>query len=1515
MGPALNLIQCHEMPTFDFLSIIRYFVIMLNVNLKKKLPDMTKRDFVESLAESNRQFYGTPEGNGFLRALDLTFGNRWIYLFELVQNALDAKANSISMRLAEDERALIFQHDGQSPITEKDVEGLSKVFRSTKGAASVGFMGIGFKSVFRRFGEARVSGWDWTFHYKVPQEQGEEYGDLQRDMLGAVIPQWDDAIEAPTDGFTTRFEMRQCLHSKTDLRSDLARFLPDKDRTLLAILASCGLTRLEVDKQVWELGVTGDSDECREAVALSKKENLLWQIFSVKYEPSRDAIARFLEHRKIRPSPEERDQVYSAAARSRRVLGVLPLDDNGVPAPPSRGRVYATLPTDVKLPFGLHIHADWLLTISRTELLEIGENAWQNDIVDQIADVLANFLKWVSTLPKLETIKAAFSALRLPSPDTNDLEALLIEDQWLCRLQGLIEDSAVLPVWIDASNVLAFSKPSKTIIPPTALADVFTKKPDLRPAILLNGPVLACEILGSGTRKLLSYNGFLSEMSPQELERVWADGLEDWWNALGVNESERRDLLFHLWAAIYDLTVANEDWITTDLRCVRTDSGAWISVNEAKFFNEALPTEKEPGGTEMREFIRSSLPDADHCLPSVWIRALQQGTGEDTKLPLSKAWQWIDKYAHRVGLQEIIETAVNALVAALTPDWSVLVPLGHWARHRNRTNIMTHVLVESDGVKRGVPIAEALLADPYVERGQSHRLLFPALWPISADYIDQDPDSARPYQWRTFFEDAGAQGALEVRSIQSHRSRGEWRQVEEFLGGSVYKSNRSGYKLFDFDIEPTLPDPSAPDEVRKAIYTWIEDGFRNLHNTGLRYVSYFYYSSYNPKGTHSSRWVRKLSQLAWVLCTDGQLRRPEDVLPTHDPARENAPVAGLSADLIDVLNDEGVRFGTAIPEARSLQKLLALGSQLDSTELGSLIREVREEIKTDEDREHFKRALVDLTVPSSEGKRVPLLRIVKRTGGQLRGTLGGWIFPLTRIDEALLTELEHPDFPIKFPETTTGKQALEYIREVWQRAQSSPEGLANEVRDVLPMAYAYCLADCDEDISLTEQWDIALSEAMVFADREWITLNGTDDIYFDDLEDRRFLPSGVELRTVTSGHLGNTKNAQLRTSTTMGLQTLSSCIEMNWQHGASIDTDWSPRFHLICDLLRHVRGNAQMTREDEYHSDLLISRVETLNLAVCIGDTDEENVPVNARLHNGYLTVTGRPVQFGADAAKELLHHFSFGQRGNLSADLTGMLGAIDLEADFRLAVQKFMRSFAQDFELPVDFSSQPSGEETQTQDGVNGQGTGTDDDRKNQTDPNGEHTTGNGGSYTRKRALSRQRALAEELKNSLKGEVVIDNENPDENEPKDPTRDASELLGDEIYRKVAAKYERKSGRKPELGNPHQEGWDLRSVDPDTGLERLIEVKGKGSQWVDDEVVELSRAQIRKAFETSDRSEWYLYVVERLDNENYQVLPILNPVATATKWMLSGQSWRMIAKEPRCITLANKSQNGPHPPE
>ena len=144
---------------------------------------MSRKSFVDNLANENREFYGTEDGRGALRAFELTFEHRWIYVFELVQNALDAGARSIALRTAEDGDRLAFQHDGERSLRERDVVGLSKVFRSTKGASTVGFMGIGFKSVFARFREARISGWGWTFRFEIARLTGERYGDVQSDLL------------------------------------------------------------------------------------------------------------------------------------------------------------------------------------------------------------------------------------------------------------------------------------------------------------------------------------------------------------------------------------------------------------------------------------------------------------------------------------------------------------------------------------------------------------------------------------------------------------------------------------------------------------------------------------------------------------------------------------------------------------------------------------------------------------------------------------------------------------------------------------------------------------------------------------------------------------------------------------------------------------------------------------------------------------------------------------------------------------------------------------------------------------------------------------------------------------------------------------------------------------------------------------------------------------------------------------------------------------------------------------
>ena len=453
-------------------------------------------------------------------------------------------------------------------------------------------------------------------------------------------------------------------------------------------------------------------------------------------------------------------------------------------------------------------------------------------------------------------------------------------------------------------------------------------------------------------------------------------------------------------------------------------------------------------------------------------------------------------------------------------------------------------------------------------------------------------------------------------------------------------------------------------------------------------------------------------------------------------------------------------------------------------------------------------------------------------------------------------------------------------------------------------------------------------------------MNDVDNVYFDDIEDRRFFPRQGQFRTVTAGYLGRTLNEQFGTAEEIRLPRLSSVLTMNWIGGDKelpTSSAWESRFDLIWDLLRTVKGNgSDEGGELDAGSRVRLILASELALDVSVGSFPVERVPVHARLHDGTLAVAGRPVQFGADAAKELLRQFSFGQRAGLAADLTGMFFAIE-NGEFELAADKFRRSHVPDYDGSAIGGSQIAGSDPEP-DAVGGHSVSSgkfeggkdpqngkmpisgaseqgDSDpagsakvdgtpAENYDKPSDENRRPVGGSYSKDRAMARQNALARELKSSLKGEV-LPNAYEGEQVKAFPTNgETSSGLGDEEYREIVVRYEREAGREPELGDPYQSGWDVRSIDPKTGNVRLIEVKGRGRPWDDDEVVELSSAQIRKAFDATEN--WYLYVVEKTDENSYQVLPIENPVRSASKWILCGESWRMVAEDAKVVPSARK---------
>ena len=637
-----------------------------------------------------------------------------------------------------------------------------------------------------------------------------------------------------------------------------------------------------------------------------------------------------------------------------------------------------------------------------------------------------------------------------------------------------------------------------------------------------------------------------------------------------------------------------------------------------------------------------------------------------------------------------MNAAIDVMASGPTPEWSLLLPLGRWSIHRNRPDLLTHVLVESAAGDVGLPVAKALVADPYVERGENRRRLHPTGLPISATYSQKYSTEVDAHTWRTLFEKAGASGNIEIRSVEAWAGRSSRQHVAEVLGvaaGSVGDANASGYTLTDFQIQPSLPALDSSVEVRSALAPWLEDGFSALHGKGQRKASYFYYNAYELTGTAPSDWVKRLSSLEWVPCRDGKLRRPAAALTQPDPSRDDAPVADLSEGLVGALQREGVHFGADVPQAPALRKLLKLGATLSAEMMAALLREVREQSRDDNEARLFGEAVRSLSLPLHDGRRVPVDRVVQRVGGRLRGTLGGWIAPLNDVPDMLREELLRPDWPYAFPQTTTGDQALDYVQDVWSRARSASEGLANEVRDVLPTAYTYVLEDAAIDDATLSRWNRVRSDAVVFAGREWIVLSGSSEpVYVDDIEDRRFFPTDVRLRTATAGHLGNTPQQQLATADALGLRPLSSVIELDWREiGDDVRPEWTPKVTLTSTLLGSVRGRDESDPSKE-SIDLRLRHLKRLELTVRLAGTEPRRVPINARLTRNILTVAGRPLAFASDAAKELLRGFSFRQRGDLAADLTGLLAAIDSAEDFAAALDKFVASHLPGFEIPNEF-------------------------------------------------------------------------------------------------------------------------------------------------------------------------------------------------------------------------------------
>ncbi|MCY4554603.1 MAG: hypothetical protein OXC79_13110 [Candidatus Poribacteria bacterium] len=162
---------------------------------------MTIDQLSEKRKKLRQQLIDNEAMDGFKELLTVLYSDKVHFIYELLQNAEDARATEVQFMLNEDR--LEFEHNGDRLFNIKDVKSITNIGSSTKTKAddvrSIGKFGIGFKAVFAYTSTPEIE--SGNFHFRihdmfVPDTDGLAPGALGEKRTRFVFP-FDNPDKSP----------------------------------------------------------------------------------------------------------------------------------------------------------------------------------------------------------------------------------------------------------------------------------------------------------------------------------------------------------------------------------------------------------------------------------------------------------------------------------------------------------------------------------------------------------------------------------------------------------------------------------------------------------------------------------------------------------------------------------------------------------------------------------------------------------------------------------------------------------------------------------------------------------------------------------------------------------------------------------------------------------------------------------------------------------------------------------------------------------------------------------------------------------------------------------------------------------------------------------------------------------------------------------------------------------------------------------------------------------------------
>jgi Domain of unknown function (DUF3883) len=423
---------------------------------------------LSGIYKENEEWLQNDRSKRAISTIPRIFSEQDTLIYELIQNAFDSNASNVCIDLNDNE--LIFSHNG-IPFTESDVNSISFVNLSTKGKDKVGFMGIGFKSVFLASKKPEIHSYPFSFQFNCEENE-----------YGFILPTSIDRKEVTKPYTTLIFLPFMESNIFNGLNSSLLPYkqsthngISSKTFLHLVKISNEGLAGItEIKTPYTEMTLRQGELEGTFEVTTNvddEQEKEVWLRLENKCTPDRQDIEDFLTTRQIQDKnllEETWDETVSIAIKLVKNANVFSPDLN------YEGIINVYLPTKISTGLRFDLQGNFLVNASR-EGLKNTSGRWNTKLFKKISDLLIDLLRWCKSYSNSKQINVANFYSVIPDWDDFFLDDELT-DGIKVNFKEKFTQEPLIPIALQNDVGFEFCFPEQCIIVDKQLYDLLGKK-------------------------------------------------------------------------------------------------------------------------------------------------------------------------------------------------------------------------------------------------------------------------------------------------------------------------------------------------------------------------------------------------------------------------------------------------------------------------------------------------------------------------------------------------------------------------------------------------------------------------------------------------------------------------------------------------------------------------------------------------------------------------------------------------------------------------------------------------------------------------------------------------------------------------------------------------------------------------------------------------------------------------------------------------------------------------------